>query len=192
MTDTEEYTATEIAEKICAAQELTLGDNTALHNRLKYIAKRGVLKNGRAVDGRGTLAFAKLEVFRAAVFVELIGLAMDFRALEAVTNNAATKFAVLAASQKVPGGSLSRGGLVDAINGVAAGEQWFLKLWRVNPGLMDPEHIAAAFVPEEVTDAQLWDNADLDKRLGRKPSRAHVTVDLTALFLPIIELVGTV
>lgn len=192
MTDTADYTATEIAEKICSAQELTLGDNTALHNRLKYIAKRGILKPARTVDGRGTLAFAKLELFRAAVFVELIGLAMDVRALEAVTNNAAKKFNVLAPSQKVPGGSLSRGGLVDAINGVAAGEQWFLKLWRVNPGLMDPEHIAAAFVPTEVEDAQLWANTGLDSKLGRKPSRVHVTVDLTALFRPLIELVGTV
>lgn len=192
MTLTEEFTATEIAEKICAAQELTLGDNTVLHNRLKYIAKRGVLKNGRTVDGRGTLAFAKLELFRAAVFVELIGLAMDVRALEAVTDNAAKKFNVLAPSQDVPGGSVSRGGLLDAINGVAAGEQWFLKLWRVNPGLLDPEHIAAAFVPETVSDSDLWGNAKVDATHKRKPSRAHVTVDLTALFDPIIKLVGTV
>lgn len=193
MNQTEEYTATEIAEKICATQELTLGDNTALHNRLKYIAKRGVLQNGRAVDGRGTLAFAKLELFRAAVFLELIGLAMDVRALEAVTNAATEKPQNHGTtSQKVSGGYLSRGGLADAINGVAAGEQWFLKLWRVNPGHTDPEHIKAAFVPDTVVDKQLWGSNKVDSALGRQPSRAHVTVDLTALFLPIIELVGTV
>ena len=60
MTDTDDFTATEIAEKICAAQELTLGDNTALHNRLKYIAKRGVLKNGRAKAVR----FTTLDAFK--------------------------------------------------------------------------------------------------------------------------------
>ncbi len=192
MTDSAEFTATEIAEKICAAQELTLGDNTALHNRLKYIAKRGVLKNGRSIDGRGTLAFGKLELFRAAVFVELIGLAMDVRALEAVTDSAAKKFNVLAPSQDVPGGSVSRGGLLDAINGVAAGEQWFLKLWRVNPGFLDAEYIAAAFVPETVADSDLWGNAKVDEIQKRKPSRMYVTVDLTALFEPIIKLVGAV
>lgn len=192
MTKIEEFTATEIAEVICKAQELTLGDNAALHNRLKYIAKRGILKPARTVDGRGTLAFAKLEVFRAAVFVELIGLAMDARALEAVTANAAKRFDVSGPSQKVSGGAVSRGGLVDAISGVEAGEQWFLKMWRVNPGLVDPEHIKAAFVHESTPDEKLWATPSLDKKMKRQPSRVHVTVDLTALFRPIIKLVGTV
>lgn len=192
MNQIEEYTATEIAEKICDAQKLTLGDNTALHNRLKYIAKRGVLKNGRAIDGRGTLAFGKLELFRAAIFVELIGLAMDVRALDAVTANAATRFDASAPSQRVPGGRQSRGGLIDAIRGVAAGEQWFLKLWRVNPGILEPEHIKAAFVRDKEDGKEPWDSAKVDLVHQRQPSRAHVTVDLTALFGPIIGLVGAV
>lgn len=133
-------------------------------------------------------AFGKREVFRAAVFVELIGLAMDVRALEAVTNAAASRFDHQSDTQRVEGGSISHGGLVDAINGIAAGEKWFLKIWRVNPGLLDPEHIAAAFVK----DGSAWENTQDNSIQKRQPSRAHVTVDLTSLFAPIIKLIGTV
>jgi hypothetical protein len=194
MTGTEKYTATEIADIICKAQGLTLGYHTELHNRLKYVAKRGMLRDGKAVDGRGTLAFPKLEIFRAAVFVELIGLAMDVRALTAV-NDAADRLNAYWGPIATSGcdASYSQGGLKDAVRSSEfdlGGDYWFLKIWRVNPGRIDPEYIKAAFVPGKIKDEELWGNSKADEILGRKPTRAHVSVDLSILFRPIVKLVN--
>lgn len=202
MNGTEKYTATEIADIICQAQGLSLGYHTELHNRLKYIAKRGMLRDGKAVDGRGTLAFPKLEIFRAAVFVELIGLAMDVRALSAV-NDAASRmraykdvFSQSSAFRnddgRQTGETYSQGGLKDAIFSAYLGgkrHKWLLKIWRVNPGKLDPECIKAEFVPDIVTESELWANTQADEILGRQPTRAHVSVDLFELFNPITKIV---
>lgn len=190
-----EFTATEIAELLAAADNLRLADHTNIHNRVKYLAKREILKPSRRIDARGTLAFTGPEVFRAAVLVDLVGLAMDVRALEAV-NDAATKHFIVpggfAPSQRYDGGYVSHGGLADAVQGVAQGESWFLKVWRVNPGYPEfgyPEEIRAAFVYGE--GLPMW-NEQAQQAQGRKPTRVHVTVDLVECWSRLIPLVGEI
>jgi hypothetical protein len=191
-----EFTATEIAEVLAKANDLVLADHSAMHHRIKYLAKKELLVPTRRLDARGTLAFGPLEPFRAAVFVELLGMAMDARAFEPV--NAATmqhfEGDELAPSQKVGSGYRSGGALKDAVKGVAAGEPWFLKLWRMNPGLQlnegewepAPESIRAAFV---YGDKPLWSDK-VDAAFMRKPTRTVLSIDLQACFAPLIDLIG--
>lgn len=187
-----EYTATEIANVLCEAENLELANHAQIHNRLKYIAKRGILTVSRELDKRGTLAFAPLEIYRAAVLCELIGLAIDTRTLAVVLESAARHFPLVAEapSLRKDGYNLSRGGLRDAVNGAAQGEAWFLKIWRVNPSREEGEGVRAEFVYQDVPICKLEGDAELAAIRGRKPSRTFVSVDLSALFTPIIKLVG--
>lgn len=186
-----EYTATEIAETLCTSQGLELGDQSQLYFRVKYIAKREMLTAARTIDKRGTLAFAPLEVYRAAMLNELVGLAIDVRVLTVALEAATSKFPIpgipaapslLANEQRE-----SNGGLRDAIRGAAQGEGWFLKIWRVNPSNLAGEAVRATIV---WGDHPIKDLEGFDKDSGGSPSRAHVSVDLTAIFAPLIKLVG--
>lgn len=189
--DRTEYTATEIAETLCASQGLELGDQSQLYFRIKYIAKREMLSAARTIDKRGTFAFAPLEVYRAAMLNELVGLAIDVRVLKVVLEAATSTFPIpgapVAPSLMATGARTSHGGLRDAIRGIAAGEDWFLKIWRVNPSNVAGETVRAAIV---CGDLPVKDIEGFDKDSGGSPSRAHVSVDLTAIFAPLIGLVG--
>lgn len=187
-----EYTATEIANLLCEAEDLDLANHTQLHNRLKYIAKRKILEASRELDKRGTLAFAPLEVYRAAVLCELIGLAIDARTLSVVVDAAGAQHPLThnAPSMKGSGFSHSRGGLWNAVRGTAQGEDWFLKVWRVNPSHSEGEDVRAQFVYGDAPICDLEGDKEVAALQGRKPSRSHVSVNLKPLFAPIIELIG--
>lgn len=192
--DRDEYTATEIAETLCESQGLNIGEQSQLYFRIKYIAKRGFLNVARTIDKRGTLAFGPLEVYRAAMLNELMGLAIDVRVLTEVLEAVAKSFHFpglpVPPSLEGDGARVSRGGLRDAIHGIAQGEEWYLKIWRVNPSHLGGEGVRAEIVYTDVPVWQLEGVADDNELAGRKPSRAHVTVDLTAVFKPLIDLIG--
>lgn len=196
-----EFTATEIAEALCKADGLQLAAHSTIYNRVKYLAKREILVPTRRLDARGTLAFGPLEVYRAAVFCELVGLAMDVRALDAVKAAATAHFEGNAAapSQMIKGGRYSRGALQDAVKGVAAGEEWSLKLWRVNPGLRivsDQHGTGVELSPEKIDAAYVWAGAGplwsprIDAIFQRKPTRALLSVDLQECFRDLIPIAG--
>lgn len=187
----EQYTASRIHEVLCLADGLNPSEESALLNRIRYLAKSELLHNSHKVDKRGTLAFPPLEVYRAAIFSELAGLAMDVRALEPIT---------LAAERRLPlGGEVppsvrvdsrwrSAGGLRDSIRGVAAGEQWWLTIEYRHRGYSSEVGLVAEFVWEGAHDPSVTCTAD--RILGMKPVRTSATINLSALFGGIIPIVG--
>ena len=62
----DQYTASRIHEILCQADGLDPTEQPALLNRIRYLAKRGLLRNGRRVDDRGTLAY------RAVLFADRV------------------------------------------------------------------------------------------------------------------------
>jgi len=186
------YTATEIAGVICQSERLTLQDHTDIHNRVRYIAKQGHLSDGERIDARGTLAFAPLEVYRAAIYCEFMALGLDIRSLRHVVSAATRRHDhsnTKPPSQKVEGGWLSFGGLRDSIIGVRAGEKWLLILQLQMPGHADGGGLVADFVWEEAQDLALEER--VRAITGRAATRVWATLDLTRLYngiLPQVEL----
>ncbi len=184
------FTATEIAEVLCRADDLVLEDHATTHNRLRYLAKRDMLPGGVSVDARGTKAFPTIAVYRAAIYAELMALAMDTRALEAVVTAAELKGSrPFAPSQAVEGGFVDRGGLLNAIRGVAAGEDWTLTIAQKMPGMGNSALLEARFEWDGAAQSKA-ENARIDAILGSKPGRTRVTVELAPLFLNVIAQVG--
>lgn len=183
-------TVTEIADLICQAQGLRLKDHLSLHNRIRYLAKKGFLQDGVRIDDRGTLAFPLLEVYRAAIFADALALCLDGSALKAI-QEAAPRFGDTqpSPSMRIGGGVHSRGGLKDAIRGVDAGEPWNLSLRVQQPGHSTAERLIAEFVYGGDTTAAEID-ARANRIFGRKPSRAFAAFVLADIFASIIPLVG--
>nr|WP_306264819.1 hypothetical protein [Pararhizobium sp. IMCC3301] len=186
------YTASQMHDAYCRASGLSPKDQDSILNRFRYMAKRGLLGEGIVVDDRKTLAFPKIEIFRASIYTELAGIAMDLRAFEPIVEAAERRYPHglnVAPSMKRDGAWASKGGLLDAIHGVALGENWSLQIELKRPGFHTGGGLAAEFVfdaskePPSVL-------ATSDEILGRRRVRTRASVDLYALFAPLIELVG--
>ena len=186
-----EVTATDIADIICRANGLSLTQHSTAHNRCRYMAKRALLKNGRKIDARGTFAFPLIEVYRAAIYADLMAIGLDVRSIEAVLE-AATRTqgheSEASPSRRGDGFIRSEGGLRDAIRGVAAGERWSLRLRVVQPGHSNSERVDAEFVWDDAQKPS--DPTSVDAILGRAPQRLAVHLDLVALFSPLLTIVG--
>ena len=186
------FTASAIHDAFCKANGLDPKKSPSILNRIRYLAKRGLLLNGTVVDERGTFAFELLELFRAAIYTELAGLTMDIRAFAPIGGAAARRHTSglhIPRSMKFEGGFRSRGGLWDSIHGVAQGEAWSLVIRLVRPGISSEGGLVAEFVCE---DASISDDEmqEVDNIIGRDSVRTRVSVDLTALFEPLIKIVG--
>ena len=48
------YTVTDIAEEICRADDLRLGDHAIAHSQVRNAVRRGMLRDGKVIDKRGT------------------------------------------------------------------------------------------------------------------------------------------
>ncbi len=188
---TDQYPASRIHEILCQADDLEPAKQPALLNRIRYLAKRELLRNGRRIDERGTLAFPKLEVYRAAIFCDLAGLAMDVRALAPITDAAVRRHSlgsVKPPSLKIEGGWRSAGGLIDSILGVDAGEQWWLIMEYKLADHSFGGGVAADFLWDGAKNPEAEETAR--QLLGRKPIRTSARIDLSALFGGIIQIVG--
>lgn len=189
---TELYTASRMHEAYCQASGLDPKDHDSILNRFRYMAKRGLLGEGTVVDERKTLAFPKIEVFRAAIYTELAGMAMDLRAFEPIVEAAERRHPAgqeVPPSMKTSGGWTSRGGLLDAINGIAQGEHWVLQIELKRPGVSTSGGVFADFVCEDLEPSKER-SSTTDEILGRAAVRTRASVDLTDLFGPLIEIVG--
>ena len=80
----------------------------------------------------------------------------------------------------------SRGGLYDSINGVAQGEKWTLSRELKNPGVSIRGGLFAEFICDDVSVPE----GKQDEILGREKTRTRASVDLNALFEPIIKIIG--
>lgn len=186
------YTASQMHDVYCKASGLEAQQHPSLLNRFRYMAKRGLLADGGNIDERGTYAFPKIEVYRAAIYTELAGIAMDMRAFASITEAAARRHPNglrVSPSMKRRGGYYSRGGLLDAIHGVAQGENWSLIIEAKLPGLNAQGGMTADFIWDD-GESSPDTSEEVDTILGRKRSRTRVTVDLYSLFRPLIEIVG--
>lgn len=182
--------ATEIADILCHSDGLELENQTATHNRVRYLAKKGILNGGVKVDARGTLEFPRIEAYRAAIFCELMPLKMDVIKLARNISSAETELSIgqyPAPSQKLGEGSYSLGGLRNAIRGVSEGENWVLTISM-------PSHLGCNEISVEFSwsDKPSSGNEELEELYRSTRGRTRVLVDLTYLFRGIIPLVGDI
>ena len=179
-------------EAYCKASGLDPQHHPSILNRFRYMAKRGMLGDGTVIDERGTYAFPATEVYRTVIYTELAALAMDLRAFEPIVEAAERRHPGglnVPNSMKREGAWASRGGLLDAIHGVADGEHWTLKIELTRTGHDFDGGLVAAFDCDDVernSDA----SGAINATLGRKPVRTRLTIDLNLLFQPLIEIVG--
>lgn len=186
------YTASQMHDAYCKASGLDPQKNPSILNRFRYMAKRGLLAGGTIIDERGTYAFPKIEVFRASIYTELAGVAMDIRAFGPIGEAAARRHPDglrVPSSMKRDGGFYSRGGLWDSIHGVAQGENWTLLIELKRPGISTEGGMTAEFICDDVATTPGTSEA-VDTILGRKQVRTRVSVDLGNLFRPLIAIVG--
>ncbi len=201
------YTATEIAEVICRAEGITLEKSTSIHNRMRYLSKykynssdpnttnadtRSLLQNGIVTDKRGTVAYPALEVFRAALFYELMAFSMDVRALGAIMTAASEKATLgvkPAPSQMGDGQLLAKGGLIDSVRGVNSGEGWFLSLYVHHSKTLKSPTLSGRFLWNGDGSSQI-DDDKIEEAFEATPVRTRLTIDLLKLFPKILEQVG--
>ncbi|RCW84121.1 hypothetical protein [Paracoccus lutimaris] len=184
----DQFSASRIGEVLADALEFATDDRDNLQHRVRYLAKKGHLKHGREVDGRGTLHFPKSEVYRAAILCEFLSLSMDMKIATEVLRKAEryNPIGEQPDSARIEGGGgyIYQGGLSTAVRGVASGEQWTLKLTLQRSGYMSDAGIAARYVSPRET------SVDVDRLFGRARSATIVSIDLTALFEKIVPVVG--
>lgn len=186
------FTASDMHKILCKANGLEETSERALLTRVRYMAKRGLLHGGKAIDDRGTWAFRAIEIYRCAILAELAGIAMDVRAFQSIFEAAGRGFPMgrLAAPSMTQDGLIrSQGGLIDAINGVSANERWSLQIELRRSGMLTPEGMFAEFIWEGATDRAPEAN-EAEQNLNQQPVRTRVSVDLFLLFKPLIEIVG--
>lgn len=187
------FKATEIAQTLCKAEGQDLRDHPEILRRVRNLAEKGVLHPLRAIDARGTLVFAPLEVFRAALASELSGLGLFapviMEAFRAASFDHPTGGRV-APSRMTEAGILSRGGLRNSIAGIAAGEDWNLHIWRQPPGLTKPEELRAAYAWSEIPAEEITALSVVAEAEGVRPVRSRAVIQLRPIFAPLIELVG--
>ena len=186
------YTASQMFEAYCKASGLDPQHHSSIQNRFRYMAKRGMLGKGTVIDERGTYAFPGIEVYRGAIYTELAALAMDLRAFEPIVEAAERRHPDginVPGSMKREGGWASRGGLLDAIHGVAQGEHWTLLVELQLPRGDGEGGLVAKFVCDELLTPSVGQSG-VNAILDRRPVRTRASIDLFELFSPIIEIVG--
>jgi hypothetical protein len=188
-----EFTSTEIAHCLCAADALDEGSHPEITRRVKHLSERKVLQPLRAIDARGTFVFARLEVFRAALACEIMGLGFFAPAIDTAFKAASFDHPAggpVAPSRLTEAGVLSRGGLRNAIAGIAAGEDWNLHIWRQPPGLLTPEALRAAYAWAEVSADDVTALSRASVAEGVRPVRSRAVIALRPIFEPLLSIVG--
>lgn len=184
----DQFSASRIGEILADALEVSTEARNNLQHRVRYLAKKNYLSEGRIIDQRGTLQFPKSEVYRAAIMCEFLNLSMDMKFATAVIKMA-ERFNPIGEPPEsawiTGGGGFSfHGGLSDVVRGVSSGEQWSLMLTLQRSGYDSDSGIAARYVsPNE-------SSVNVDRLFGRAPAATIVAVDLTALFAKILPIVG--
>jgi hypothetical protein len=191
MTKTDTITATRMTEILCLASGQGVTDQLKTQERVRYLSKRGdFLRGGEEADKRGTMVYPTLEVYRAALILELLSFGMDVRAINAVND--------ADAASPEPGDPKrsSNGRLLAAVRGVASGEKgWVFELSKLNPGYATPESLKGRFyfapgVTDEDRDAENVFAQVVQDVVGALPPTSRMTIDLFGLFTRIIPLVG--
>jgi hypothetical protein len=183
------YTISDIASVLEADSINRPGDWADAHRRVRGYATRELLEGGKVVDRRGTVDFPVEECFRAALLDALSAHEMNHYSLAVICDAGAEKLfqARFAPSQHVGGVAKPEGGFLDAVRGVAAGEQWDLRVCTYAPAAVELEGFLGSRA-KYVRFEWAGDQIPLDRYDGSKP-RTELRVDLTALWSPIVSLV---
>jgi hypothetical protein len=186
-----EFTASQIAGALSVSFGEEESANSKLHHRIRYLAKKEHLVNGRKVDDRGTLVFPKTEVYRAALYNELLSLTMDVgMAANAINKAEAYNPRVHPGSAKgSKGGYNYSGGLPTSVRGVEAGEEWALILTVARAGHSSEANISAQYLWQG-EERSIDDQDFLDAIFGRNRCATRLRIDLKELFAPLIRTIG--
>jgi hypothetical protein len=178
------YTVTDIAEEICRADDLRLGDHAIAHSQVRNAVRRGMLKDGKVIDKRGTLAFPPLEIYRARILNTLADLSIDLAKIEEPLESALANsghLPVLPERCRFEGATLWRG-LVDIVEGVRNGEEWTMALRLHRPGYVTQKRIIIEF---DWSENRRWWGEEPEgtaKNLATGAPQAVLTIDLVNLF----------
>lgn len=186
--DEHRYTATNIADLIADALEYDDEAKRNMHHRVRYLAKKGHLQDGRAIDKRGTLDFPASEVYRAAIYCEFLGLTMDIVAASTALQRAEEFHPMFdkPESARVEGGWHFSGGLASAVRGVRTGEHWQLFVVLKRSGHSTEAGLSAFYTWSE---EQI---ENVDKIYGREAAATSVRIDLSELFKNLVRKVGVI
>lgn len=149
-------------------------------NQIRHFQRVGLLPPpGPAEDGRGTVRYDGVTLYRAAVFVALADLEVSPAGLAAIISGAESRSGLEVPPREAgtDAGPFVWRGLASIVEAVAAGERWEL---RIDLGADDLPY--ARFVNLD------WAEDPVVTAFGPKP-RARITVDLPALWagLPSLE-----
>jgi hypothetical protein len=179
------FTATQIAEILAAALEVQEEDKENLHHRVRYLAKKHYLHDGRKIDKRGTLAFPVSEVFRAALFCEFLAFTIDVKVAAAALKQAQAEYRPgvgnYPVSAKKDGGWAFSDVLNTARQGIRAGEDWWLIVELRRSGTSDGAGLVGRFAHSEE------ERTDVDAIFGRAPAATVLRVSLTKLYGNILK-----
>ncbi|MCZ4367047.1 hypothetical protein [Sulfitobacter dubius] len=177
-------TATEIADLLSAAEWAKLDQRAELHNRVRYLAKKGLLRDAQTQDNRGTLAFPNIEIYRAAIFVALLELSMDAKTVSDALLKADRSFLPVpvpsALDENGAGYHFANSGLHAAVRGVQSDENWLLEISSLRSGINTKKQLMCRFVCRDVESPV--DEGKIDRAAGRRPSATKVRVNLNYLF----------
>ena len=178
-------TATQIAEILAVALEVQEEDKENLHHRVRYLAKKHYLHDGRTIDKRGTLDFPISEVFRAALLCEFLAFSIDVKVASAALKQAETAYRPgvgnYPASAKKEGGWAFSDTLSTVLQGVRAGEDWWLVVELRRSGTSDGAGLVGRYAHSEE------ERTDVDAIFGRAPAATVLRVSLTKLYGNIME-----
>lgn len=170
-------TVTEIAERLCVADGLTLSDHSGAYGRVRNIVRSNFLQGGEIIDARGTLAFPSSELCRARILALLATMDMNLATVGPLIGRAASdaRPATWPDRCRVDGGYQWRG-LADIVDGVAAGEPWHLRIRQYPPGNHHGQRLTATFVCGDDNDSDL-----VDQVFGSTPL-ATLSLNLSRVF----------
>lgn len=135
------YTLAEMAEIIGKLDKLAPDspEQATLHRQVRNLKSKGLIVPTQTLDARGTGGFDTLALYRARLFTVLYSVGFDAqrfdrldRELEIAANSLSLD-AFVAPSQRIEGGAIFHGGLLDAIRGIELGEAWDLTIRKQAP-----------------------------------------------------------
>lgn len=181
----ERLTATKIAEILAAALEVQIEDKDNFHHRVRYLAKKKYLHNGREIDKRGTLDFPVTEVYRAAILCEFLAFSMDIKVASAALKQAEDDFRPRVGnfphSARKGGGWAFSDCLNTVLRGIEAGEVWWLVVELRRSGTSDGAGLVGRYAHSEE------ERTDVDAIFGRAPAATVLRVNLSTLYGKILE-----
>ena len=178
-------TATQIGDILVAALEVRAEDKSNLHHRVRYLAKKQYLGDGRTIDNRGTQDFPTSEVYRAALLCEFLAFSIDVKVASTVLKQAEKGFRLnirnYPVSARRDGGWAFSDWLDTILNGINYGETWWLLVKLGRSGTSHGAGLIGSFAHAEE------ERVDVDFIFERAAAATVLKINLTTLYGQIRE-----